>query len=293
MEGEGGRKIVLPARAGTDNEPPCISGPQDVIAMRANRPSLVNKLIEIEDLGNPWGDDEIAWHLAQLAKEANSFATWVDPLVTASTIAHGTALFLASDGPFFRVSGWLLCVPFVAGHWISLIGFADGDHIHFSIWDTTKDHFAAIEVLHTPLTNLVGAKEFSVTQYMRVATNLQSCGPDAIAHIHFALLQCMAPTPRSIEHVSSTRHQAFVQHVRDDGYCQDAVLKGAGTQQIPLADQVKNILIERGVGAQEALQRASTAMDRIGHSKLQQAMKSPFSWSQLKVLGNQCSAHHR
>lgn len=288
-DGDGGGRTDLFERDDVTHAPPCISVPQDVKEIRSNGPPLDTKLSELEAGGAPWGDDEIAWHLAQLAKEADSFVAWVDPLVTASAIVHGTSLFLVDDGPFFRVEGWLLCVPFVSGHWLPLVGFVDDDHVHFSVWDTTNTHFPVIERLLGPLTRLVGATDYSITQYLTIATSPQSCGPDAIAHIHFALLRCMAPTPKALAHVSSLRHQAFVQQLRLDGTCQDAVLKGAGTQQIPVMEQIQNILIERGVGESEALHRASTAMDRIGLSKLQQALKSPFPWSQLKVLGNQCN----
>lgn len=269
--------------------PPCIATPQDVIAMRADGPTVARKLAEAEDWGIPWGDDEIAWHLEQLAKDANSFATWIDPLVSASTLAHGTSLFLANDAPFFRVSGWLLCVPFLQGHWIPLLGHVDGDHIHFSVWDTTMDHFDKVQELFQPIVDLMGASTFSVTKYLRVATTLQSCGPDAVAYLHFALLSCMAPTPRSLEQVAIARHQAFVKSIREAERSQDAVLYGAGNHQASLASQIQELLIERGVQAQDAAQRTNTAMDRIGHAKLQLAMKSPFPWSQLKVLGNQCN----
>ena len=288
-EGEGEKKVVLPARILLDQVTPCIMSPQDVVTLRSKGPILEEKLAEIEDPGNPWGDDEIAWHLEQLAKDADSFVAWVDPLVLASHMVHDTALFLTSEGPFFRVNGWLLCVPFVAGHWLPLLGVADGDHVHFSVWDTDSTHFATLDSVFPRLVKLVGADTFTVTKYLRGATNLQSCGPDAIAQLHFALNHCMAPTPRLLEHISSTRHWAFVQHIRDDGTCQDAVLRGAGTQTGQLTDQVQELLVSRGVSKSDAIQRTATAMERIGQSKLQQAMRSPFPWSQLKVLGNQCT----
>ena len=180
MEGEGDSKVVLPAMIIQDQRPPCILTPQDVVQMRSNGPILAQKLLEVSDPGQPWGDDEIAWHLGKLAEEADSFAVWVDPLVTASHLVHGTTVFLATDAPFFRVQGWLLSVPFIEGHWIPLLGFADEDHVHFSVWDTTSEHFALLEGLYRPLTKLIGAETFSVTKYLRGATNLQSCGPDAI-----------------------------------------------------------------------------------------------------------------
>lgn len=285
-EGDRSTRVVI----GGDipvQQPPIVRSAEELRRLRFLVPQ-VTKLQAIAPLHAPWGDDEITWHLQAAVDASPHPTTFVDPLVATSVIFHSTSPFLVDK----TVTEWsafhVVLVVWLHQHWIPIFGSVKERHVHYAVWDVSQAHLAQVKELLATITPLLPVDGDSLTFYLHISASTDSCGPDAVVHILEAMKGNMAPTPHERQLQADILHNDYVQAIQAGHIAVCTCLLGAGGSTGSMSEQIRALLISKGVPPHEAGERTQNAIDRIGSAKLGQAMRSPFPWSQLKVLGNQC-----
>ena len=228
-------------------------------------------------------DDEIVWHLCQLAVRVGCTDLVVlDPLVASGLVASTFTENLVFGPAITKV----ITVIFDAGHWIPCAWTRRSDHLSVQIWDTDDIDLDFLLPLHAKMCGFLQVPNFAVSTERRTFGKTH-CGAAAVGYLTSLLTEI--DKPRSDDELSLLHLQlqhAFVHTLQSKSEVPRPWIWGAG--QDPL--QVLAALLQlHGVPPAHASNRAKLAMQSIGREVVTSAVMGVTPWKSLKQAANQLS----
>eukprot|EP00438_Fugacium_kawagutii_P005625 Skav235143 [mRNA] locus=scaffold1072:54894:59036:- [translate_table: standard] len=234
------------------------------------------------------GNPELGLHDGQIWHALQRFAMAIcghdQPLLVhpqdADALLRGSTRLVTQFDQFWNSNGQILCIFAFNDHWTLLRGLAYEDHIHWCHCDgLTPDDDAAARKLAFSLSTclgVTGVKFQSQSLYQQRAPH--TCGTIALLHacallgfhglfteeqildMHLALRQCSWTFEPDLE----------------------PYLHGQGPPDVQT--QLATLLVTKGVPGPLASDRAAAAIQKLGVSPVQQALRSQNQWQALKAL---------
>ena len=254
----------------------------------------------LERQGTIWADDEIRWHLDQLALQfkarldscliETSFFSFdkvkpVDPLLLhgwLSTKFEGCDLWLEEN---FVSGTCLVAAVYTAAHWTPVMMWQSGPYLQVRTWDVpTADH-----TLITDFALYVAACKGLEPLFDRLHRMYVEgkCGVFAIAFLRSVLLQDVLPElDCQVTPLHDILRLKFLQCVQFSHTTAKPWLWANG-QTEQAVSQLTTILAQQGVPDDQLDPRARAAVRAIGAQDVLKAFDAKNPWRQLKVLGNQ------
>ena len=254
------------------------------------RESVVSRLQRVTILRlqeDMWADDEVMWHLHQVAcvyqRLTASSCHVLDPLLATGWFNHGVAfpVTLPDQTP---TSCLLTAIKFNC-HWIPLILVKAGSMLNVHTWTWHGRHRNATHKLLQHLTRQIGCVDYRWINFEPRRFADDACGPMAVALAGHVLLGVPLPSGHSaVNAFADIRRKRFIMNLADQCLTPWSWASGVSEQA---ANEFKPFLIEHGVPAEQALNRAQAAVKAIGGSQILGALASKIPWKSLKTLGNQ------
>eukprot|EP00438_Fugacium_kawagutii_P027087 Skav228138 [mRNA] locus=scaffold3237:99238:103435:+ [translate_table: standard] len=267
--------------------PPVVSDTQLCAVMRLQQMKSVDRLQVLRNQGTTWGDDEVWWHMQQIAHTCGDMSLiMVDPLIMSSWLSSPGSItlgdMLASDTTHLR----MFSAVNVGGHWTPCLWTLHGSTLHVSTWESDGVDVSFLHPLHTAIAKVVHATSFQVSCLRRSYCSLQ-CGAAVIAflafHVNDAPLPCQAADLDLCHIRYREAFRAMLNQTRDTSrpWCW-----GAGPD---ITNMLMAILQLHGVPGEVSQSRAQVILQSLGRESVHKAITGGSPWKSLKALANQHS----
>ena len=243
-------------------------------------------LLQMQTLS--WGDDELTWHMHQLASQAAP-GTWtvLDPLIATQAVLSG---HMGIVHLWFRDLGFkpkhIMSAVNLEGHWTPFVWVVHSKVMLVQSWDSAYPDRRCSK-LHEALSNAAGSSTF---QWKNVSHRFDSsglCGLCALRFLHFAMFETKLPESR--EEALALHSDARSEFSTFVHFCFKVPrpwIWGQGLDS-KAHERLRNLLTEHGVPANAVEARIHLVTQAFDRAALQTALTSAQPWRNLKAQANQ------
>ena len=242
----------------------------------------LSMLVQQEDL---WADDEMTWHLSQIAQGCDDpQIMFLDPLLLRGlAMVSLTAQTLTLPDHVTRVvSAVCLCGPWTPCIWVKRDRL-----LTVYLWEHDGFELDQLNSLHAVMCTAMNASNFSISCQRR-SFGYGLCGAASISFFRAFLLQ--HDLPRNDSELLQTHlvdKNQFVDFVKQETHVPRPWMWGAGKTD---ADTMLMALLQlHGVPSAVSASRAKLIVQSLGKDRVQQAVFGPSPWKSLKAAANQLS----
>ena len=275
---------------------PNIASPSQLLAIQAQVVATSERIALLDQQGPVMADDEIRFHLAQVAalanpsRDADKQVLVLDPLQATSWIVNPgdvCATWCAWHRPLVQTGSTLITAVCLDGHWIPLHVRSHQGLLRFSTWDAPKVCHDKLSPFYTMLTEALGFREHCVHRDHRLFFDTDLCGALAVSFIASRLSQVELPTSHDdAVTVHKSLRKCHVEFLVQFPCCSKPWSWGIGAN-IAVVDALETLLASHGVPPELAAGRAATAIKVLGSETVEHAMRQKNPWRQLKTVGTQ------
>ena len=265
-------------------------GSLDVLqALVGQKFQSVTRLALLEVQGLLWADDEIRWHLHEVASKTKA-TRWavLDPLLaTAAGLSRmPSAIMTWFRSLDFVPAGIVSCI-LVEGHWIPLTWTWSGGLLVCRSWDIQRPVSLSLTFLHEAVSLAVGTRTWNTCVEHRMFSVGNACGVCAIRYVDSIVRGRMLPTDASeaqcLHHVGREKFQEALTLTTE---CSRPWVWGGGLD--PHAHRrLVELLTQHGVPEDMLESRITLMVQALGLGALQKVLISNAPWRGLKSLANQ------
>ena len=241
------------------------------------------KILEIQ--GDLWADDEILFHLLQLASVApdeQKLVVW-DPLIMSSMVRSGCMRPIAEYAKQLECGNTVITAVLIEQHWYPMVWRWDHDGLHSFTCGLAFNFSLALQTLTKELCRCLKLEPRPVKN--RPVKFLATCQCGALAISFVKQLISGTAFVNSAQELSMEHHvmrQAFVEQLAS--LVPRPWIWGQGEEW---SQKLKALLQEHGVPLDDVQARAQMVIDKLGAAVISKAMQGPQPWRELKNLANQ------
>ena len=260
-----------------------------VNSMKQQVITVADRKAILDRQGLLWADDEIAWHLANLQALCQSHLSVVviDPLLVYGWLNVGFDNFGAWMQQYCPTACCLATVAFAHNHWIPIFLQPMNGTLYAHTWDAQDADHGGLDTLFVHVYGHFGLTQHQHVRQVRLFDMNEGCGAMAIGFLAHMMLSRKLPTDSHevVEFHLQLRAKFAAQGLQGTT-CPKPWLWGNGTIS-QIEGELAPFLIQHGVPAEQATNRAKAALRAIGAPAIEEALASKIPWKQLKTLGNQ------
>ena len=277
---------------------PNVANPAQLLAVQAQVVANTERIALLDQQGHVMADDEVRFHLAQFAAQANvrrqesgmPTVLVLDPLqATSWTTNPGQTCvaWCAWHRSMIHAGSVVISAVCLNGHWVPLHFRPYQGTLMFCTWDAPQACHDRIVPFYNMLSEALGFQNPVVHREHRLFFDSELCGALAIAFV----ASCTGPFDRPQSHddalqvhkqLRKTHVDFLVQHTT----CTKPGIWGMGANIAP-ADALETLLASHGVPPELAADRAATAIKVLGLEAVEHALRQKNPWQQLKTVGTQ------
>ena len=253
--------------------------------LREQTVSKEQRIAILENQGDLWADDELCFHLHQIAMAApDEPKHWVwDPIVMSSMVRSGCLRPLGEYAKQFCCGQTAITAVLVEKHWYPMVWRWDHDGLHSFTCGLSFDFSLALQTLTRELCKHLGLENRPVKNRPVKFVHDNKCGALVVSFIR----QLISGTAfvQSVQELASEHavlRKAFIDQLVD--VIPRPWVWGQGEEWV---QKLQSLLQEHGVSLEEVPSRAQMVVDRLGSSSVSKAMQGPQPWRELKSLANQ------
>ena len=206
----------------------------------------------------------------------------IHPLLALSLLRPSDATPQFATSPFRRLyidEAIIVCIFYSSNHWALLCGKVCGVQVHWQYLDGLDDrHQTTAEDYARSICHFFGLEHHGAHFGSLVPqTRDWTCGSTALANL---ALYLGIHVPDLLTE-TDLLHQFLWDQAPREGTCWGSGPESAGQS---LLQQLSDLLRTKGVPPEASRTRAQQALDMIGKSEVQKAMRSKQVWTELKAL---------
>eukprot|EP00438_Fugacium_kawagutii_P034754 Skav221193 [mRNA] locus=scaffold3557:101113:110462:+ [translate_table: standard] len=264
--------------------PPVVHDSKLCEAMRAQDMPGAERLMVLGNQDFAWGDDEVWFHLRQIAQVQDPGLVVVDPLLMIGWAQSGSVEVVKEFLAKFPHMTRIVSVVLFRGHWTPYCWTPKGNQLLVRSWDHCDADINPLNHLHSLLCHALGLDSVAVTCERRQFGS-DMCGAAAIAFVDQQVLSIPLPnTEHALFQAHMAKRQVFARACQQNRFSKPWCW-GKGTQDIP--QTLATLLQFHGVPAANAPNRAKLVLQSLGKEEVGKVLSGVAPWKSLKQLTNQ------
>ena len=235
--------------------------------------------------GMLWADDEIRFHLQQMALRApedQSIGVW-DPLLLTSSMKHGGCQWLYSDPVKATCDRTIVCAACVYGHWIPILWRIEQAKLYGFTYNVTTDQLNLLEGFHEQVCIAFECQDAGVVVRDPQLMHSTGCGAIAIDFLHHLVFQSkLCENVDRLYQMHAHLRSVFVESI--ELHTSRPWIWGQGPE---VRAQLLSLLRQHGVSTEDVESRIDMLFSKLGKAEITRAINSAQPWKELKWAANQ------